>query len=134
MQEVSVEAVCFIIVKARQFDVKVAPSDPDPASNPADDREVEALETSPDDAVEEELRGAIEELSDDALAELLALFWTGRGDYTAEEWKDALAEAGRTGRDEAVAGMIEAPLLGDHLENGLSIFGHSCEDFEIGRL
>jgi hypothetical protein len=26
------------------------------------------------------------------------------------------------------------PLLGDYLEEGLSAFGHSCEDFEIGRM
>ena len=35
----------FIIVKAREFDEEVAPTDPDSGSNPTDDREVDVLES-----------------------------------------------------------------------------------------
>ena len=36
---ISPEKVCFIIVKAREFDAKDAVTDPDPGSNPTDDLE-----------------------------------------------------------------------------------------------
>ena len=34
-------------------------------------------------------------------------------------------------KDEDLLGM---PLMGDFLEEGLSMLGHSCEEFEMGRL
>ena len=30
--------------------------------------------------------------------------------------------------------LLGMPLLADFLEEGLSMLGHSCEEFEIGRL
>jgi len=53
---ISVKKAFFIIVKAREFDEKVAPSDPDSGSNPSDDKEVDVLEAG-DDATLEELGG-----------------------------------------------------------------------------
>ena len=53
---ISPEKIGFIIIKAREFDVKVAPAEPDPGSNPSDDDESEVLEDYPDDATLEELR------------------------------------------------------------------------------
>lgn len=41
---ISPEQVCFIIVKAREFDVKDIVSEPDPGSNPSDDNDVAVLE------------------------------------------------------------------------------------------
>ena len=43
-----------IIVKARQFDVKVAVNEPDPASNMAEDEMLEVIEDYPDAPVEED--------------------------------------------------------------------------------
>jgi hypothetical protein len=40
---VSREKAFYIIVKAREFDEKVAPSDPGSGSNPSDDKEVDIL-------------------------------------------------------------------------------------------
>ncbi len=41
---ISPEKVCYIIVKPREFDAKVEPVEPDPASNPSDDADHEILE------------------------------------------------------------------------------------------
>ena len=46
---VNLEKVCFIIVKAREFDAKVDPVEPEPGSNPSDDQEREILEDYADD-------------------------------------------------------------------------------------
>jgi len=134
MEALSLDIAYFIIIKARQFDAQVPPQDPDPGSNPADDAQVEALESLPENSAEEELRGAIEALSDEQVAELTALLWLGRGDYAAEQWDEAVAEAERVAGEDPAVYFLGTPLLGDHLENGLSVLGLSCKDVEADHL
>lgn len=129
---ISPETAFFIIVKAREFDEQVAPSDPDSGSNPTDDREVDVLEEHADNPVIQELQAAFERLNIDEQLDLLALTWLGRGDF------DSFAEARREaeGLEEVHAAryLIGTPLLGDYLEEGLAAVGISLEDFEINRL
>jgi hypothetical protein len=131
---ISPEKVCYIIVKARAFDVKVEIDDPDSGSNPADDKDVDVLEDLPDDPTLEELTGAIEALNDDESLDLVALNWVGRGDYTAEEWAAARSQAREIPMRDRARYLLGTPLLGDYLEEGLSRFGHSCAEFEMDRL
>jgi hypothetical protein len=64
----------------------------------------------------------------------LALTWLGRGDYTKDEWRDALEEARRIHDEKEAQYLIGTPLLADYLEEGLSQLGYSLQDFEIGRM
>ena len=57
------DQLAFIIVKAREYDVKEADSDPDDSSNPADDGQTDVLTDEGDDPVREELLGAIRSLN-----------------------------------------------------------------------
>jgi len=129
---VSPETVFFIIVKAREFDEQVAPSDPDSGSNPTDDREIDVLEEEADNPVIQELRAAFERLNIDEQLDMLALTWLGRGEFGT--FAEARQEA--EGLDEVHAGryLIGTPLLGDYLEEGLSQLGISLGDFEVNRL
>lgn len=124
------ETICFIVIKARAFDAKVAIQEPDPGSNPGDEGMREVLEDYPDDPVEDELTAAIDSLNEDQQIELVALSWMGRGDYDKEDWPEAVAEA-RAARSDHTAGyLLGMPLVGDYLENGLATLGYSCEEFE----
>jgi hypothetical protein len=131
---ISTDTVCFVIVKAREFDVKVAPEELDDGSNPTDDQEQRILEDYADDPTYEELRSFLASQSDDDLKELVALMWIGRGDYTADDWNDVLGEVEDVRRRHTVDYLIGTPLLGDYLEEALSQFGRSCEEFELGRM
>ncbi len=131
---ISIEKVCYIIIKAREFDAKVDPVEPDPGSNPADDSERVVLEDYGDDPVLQELRAAINGLNDDEVIDLIALAWLGRGDYDKSEWQEARKLATERHRHRSAAYLMGIPALGDYLEEGLSILGFSCEDFEIDRL
>lgn len=131
---ISPEKVCFIIVKAREFDAKVDPVEPDPGSNPADAGEREVLEDYSDDATAAELRAAIDALNEDELIDLIALAWLGRGDYVRGEWTEARSLAGERHRRHSAAYLTGIPMLGDYLEEGLSELGHSCESYEIDHL
>ncbi len=131
---ISPETVCYIIVKAREFDVKVEPADPDSGSNPADDREIDVLEDLADDPTFEEVSSALTALNEDETLDLVALAWIGRGDYTSEDWQEARDQAREIPLKDRPRYLLGTPLLGDFLEEGLSELGYSCEDYEIERL
>jgi len=123
------DKVCYVIAKAREIDVKVAPEE---LSDDSDDME-RILEGYADDATFQELKAFLDAQSDDEMRELLALTWIGRGDYTAEEWRDVMREI-KDVRDQHTADyLLGTPLLADYLEEALSQFGHACADFEPGR-
>ena len=109
-------------------------ADPDPASNPSDDKDVAVLEDHPDDPVEEELTSFINSLSEDEQVDLVALTWLGRDDYSASDWLTVREEAARAHNQRTAEYLLGTPLVGDFLEEGLSILGYSCEEFEIDRL
>jgi hypothetical protein len=131
---ISPEKVCFIIIKAREFDVKDDVTEPDPGSNPSDDKEAAVLENHEDDPVVEELTSLINALSEDEQVDLVALAWLGREDYSAGDWPTVRAEAARAHNERTAEYLLGMPLVGDFLEEGLSMLGYSCEEFEIERL
>ena len=131
---ISPEKVCFIVVKAREFDVKDAITEPDPGSNATDDGEVAVLEDHADDPVEQELTAFINALSEDEQVDLVALTWLGRDDHEASDWASVRDEAAREYNRRTARYLLGMPLLADFLEEGLSMLGRSCKEFEAGRL
>lgn len=134
MPTVSLESLCFIVVKARAFGAKVDPVEDDPASNPTDDMTGSVLSDYADDPTFQELRSAIAALNESDRAELVALMWVGRGDFDASEWDEALEEARDSRSTPTVDYLVGTPLLADCLEEGLAAFGLSCLDEERGHL
>jgi hypothetical protein len=131
---ISPEKVFFIIVKAREFDAKDVVTDPSPGSNPTDDNDRAILEDHTNDPVVEELTSLINSLSEGEQIDLVALAWLGRDDYTADDWNDVRQEASRAHNERTAGYLLGMPLLGDFLEEGLSLLGYSVEEFEINRL
>ena len=131
---ISPEKVCFIVVKAREFDVKDIVTDPEGSSNASDDAMISVLEDHGDDPVGQELRGFIGALSEDEQVDLVTLAWLGRGDGTLDDWDELRAEAARAHNRRTASYLLGLPLLPDHLEDALSQLGLSCEEFEKDRL
>lgn len=129
---ISPEKAFFIIVKAREFDEQVAPTDPDSGSNPTDDRSVDVLEEQADNPVMQELLGALGDLNVDEQLDLLGLTWLGRGDFGS--FAQARHEAEDVSAKHVPRYLLGTPLLGDYLEEGLSQLGYSLEDYELNRL
>jgi Protein of unknown function (DUF3775) len=129
---ISQEKAFYIIVKAREFDEQVEPTDPDSGSNPSDDREVDVLEEQADDPVEQELEAALVALNVDEQLDLIALTWLGRGDFSS--FAEARKEASDMRDKHIPSYLIGTPQLGDYLEEGLAQLGISLEDFEKDRL
>jgi hypothetical protein len=128
---IALDKVCFVIVKAREFDVKDAVSDPDSGSNAADDGMVDVLEDHADDPTFDELSAFINGLTEDEQIDLVTLAWLGREDNTISDWTELRAEAARAHNNRTAAYLLGMPLLSDQLEDGLAQFDLSCADYEV---
>ena len=73
-------------------------------------------------------------MSEDEQIDLVALAWLGRDDYSAADWPEVRQEAASAHNRRTAQYLLGMPLLGDFLEEGLSMLGYSCEEFEIERL
>jgi hypothetical protein len=124
---ISEEKLCFLVEKAREFDVKDVVTDPDSGSNPADDAMIAVLEDHRDDPVMQELVAVIQSMSVDEQIDLVALTWLGRGDGALEDWSELRAEAARAHNRRTAAYLLGMPLLADYLEEAASLFGIECE-------
>ncbi len=131
--DIPTDKLGFIILKAREFDMKESDSDPDEGSNPTDDGNTDVLMDKSDDPVQEELLGAIRELPEDERLQLVALAWLGRGTYDLSEWRTALDTARSEHRKRTAEYLLGLPLLGDYLEDGLAMFGEGIVDTDDER-
>jgi hypothetical protein len=131
MLELNTDTVCYIIAKSREFDVKVEVENPDEGGNPLDHDASAILEAYADDPTFDELKQVIDDLNVDEQCQLVALAWVGRGDYSAEEWDDALKAAREAHTAHTATYLIGIPLLPDFLEEGLAAFDLNCEGFEV---
>ena len=131
---ISAEDIGFLIVKAREFDVKETNSDPDSGSNATDDNMIDVLEDNGSDPVASEIAAFINGLSEEEKIDLVALMRLGRGDGTIEEWDDLRREAAdeRERNRHTARYLLGEPLLGDYLADGLAAFGLSWVDDDEG--
>lgn len=128
MIDINPETVCHIIDKAREFHAKEAVSIPEPPTSPADDWARQVLADHIDDLTYSEVRYNVRDLEPDQQICLVALMWLGRGDFTLEEWSDALEQARAAFTSRTAEYLISTPLVADYLEEGLHAHGYSCTD------
>ncbi|OUS19851.1 hypothetical protein DI396_12685 [Litorivita pollutaquae] len=79
---------------------------------------------------EGELRGFIDNLTEEEAVSLVAVMWIGRDSFAAEELQDALDTAASEATTPASDYLIGTPHLSDHLEAGLEALGLSASDEE----
>jgi hypothetical protein len=126
IMNISPDTVGWIIVKARELNVKVEDD------NEGDEQEdaMSVLRSGGDDPTEAELRSWIEDLTDTEQAELVAMFWMGRGDGDASEF-DELVETARGSRSGKTSKyLLGEPLLADYLEEALEALGFDTSEIE----
>lgn len=121
---IPVDTVAWIILKAREYDMK-EPSDIRSEEEDGDNP-LGVLEDRADDPTAVELRNWIDDLPDDEKAELVAIMWLGRGDdEDAGTFPNLVEEA--SGRQQhgrrTAAYLLGTPQLGDYLEEGLDKLG-----------
>ncbi len=125
---ISTEKVFFIVSKARQADIKTTGSEF--GSDFRDDDMSYRIEERDEDTDRKELSGFIRGLNVDEQIDLVALTWLGRGDGSLDNWRDLRADASRAHNNRTASYLISTPMLAGYLEEALSQFGKSFEDFE----
>jgi hypothetical protein len=130
MLDINPEIVCDIIQKAREFQAKEGVTFPiDVPGEPSDDTDwLQTLADHKDDLTYQEVIQAINKLEPDQQMTLVALMYIGRGDYTPNEWSEAVAMARETLTPSNVAVyLLSQPLVSNYLEDALAAMGYSCE-------
>ncbi len=72
---------------------------------------------------EGELRGFVDRLDVDEQAELVAIFWIGRGSYDASDFGEAVDVAQAEATTPTVDYLLGSPHFADHLEAGMEALG-----------
>ena len=122
---ISLEVVATLVDHARAVQgTEVVDLDAEPDAEPG--------ETEAEDELDEDsLRAAILALNEDEQAALIALAMVGRGDFTPEEWDEALEQAAdRDDGEDAAELLLGMDNFGDLLAEGVAAFGLSIEEVE----
>lgn len=82
------------------------------------------------DRAEGELRGLIDQMTEDEQAELVAVMWIGRGSFEPEEYVEAVQTALAEATTPCADYLIGTPHLSDNLEYGLEALGIDVTDEE----
>jgi hypothetical protein len=128
--EIAPEKVAHVIIKAREYAVKVGAWNSSPEEGDADEDPEAILEDFSNDPTRAEIAGFIEALNDDEQAHLVALAWIGRGTFEPEELDEAVETARAERTNKTSQYLLGLPLLADYLEEGLEKLGFSVEDIE----
>ena len=70
-----------------------------------------------------ELTAFLDGLNEDEQAELVALFWVGRGSFDADDYAEAVAMARQEATTPTTGYLLGSPHLADHLEAGCEEMG-----------
>jgi hypothetical protein len=119
--------VCRLIELARVFHAQegvVIPEEPD---NPSGDYPAQILAGHSGDPTLSEFRNIISDLEPDQQQQVVALLWLGRGDFTLDEWAEAVEEAADNWNESTADYLVAHPLLSDYLSDGLDQHGYSCD-------
>ncbi|MCG6897434.1 MAG: DUF3775 domain-containing protein [Thiocapsa sp.] len=128
MLHIALDSLCHIIDKAREFQAKEEVVIPDSPSSPTEDWALQILADHSEDYSLREMTQAIGEMSQRQRAELIAIMWIGRGDYSLDEWETAVDDAIGDYSLRAATYLLAHPMVSDDLEEGLLALGYSCQE------
>jgi hypothetical protein len=136
MFEVDVDKIAFIIAKSREFESQDAVheeveveglTENDIQDETFQETLTVVADEENDDATLDEVKAWIRSINDDDQCQIVALAWVGRGDFTTDDWDEAVKIATDEHNDRTAEYLLGMPLLPDYLEEGLSQFGLSAE-------
>lgn len=128
MLEVNPAIVCRIIDQAQEFHAQegvVIPETPG-GSEIDSDQAMQTLAAHASDLTYQQVKAAIDDLEPKQQAEIVAIMWLGRGDFDADTWEDARAQAREQWTSHTAEYLLATPLVSSYLEDGLEQLGYAC--------
>ena len=120
--ELNRDTVQFLIDKAHEFHAREDVTFPEEPVSADEDFAQQVTADYGADPYYQELKTTIEDLEPDQQISLVSLMWIGRGDYTLDEWHEALKHAEDSWTDHTADYLIGTSLLADYLAEGLEQF------------
>jgi len=128
MLDINSVIVCRLMLLAKEFHAQEQVVIPEDNSNPSGDWAQQTLASHAGDSTFLEFKSMVIDLEPDQQAQLVALMWLGRGDYTLDEWEEAVAYASENLNRHTAHYLMAHPQLPDYLLDGLESFGLSCDE------
>jgi hypothetical protein len=130
--DIDLDKVAFIVEKAREFEVPEIIStigeegdeqvEGRTASEPPPE-DLEVMKAQPvADTSYQEAKAQIDAMNIDEQVELVALAWIGRGDYTVDDWDEAVRTARQEHNKRTAEYLLGMPHLPEHLQTALDYF------------
>lgn len=126
--DLSVDTICEIIKRAREFHGKEAVVFPENEEELSEEDFMQILADHKNDLTYLELKDAIDDLEPDQQCTLVAIMYLGREDFSIDEWDDCLNEAKQGWTKHTADYLLSKPQLSDFLEAGLEVLGYGCEE------
>lgn len=121
------DIVCHLIDLATEFHAKEAVSIPETTpDSPAEDWARQVLADHAHDPTYMNMVSIIDDLDRDQQVTLVALMWLGRGDFSLDEWDEALETAEAEHNERTADYLIATPLVADYWREGLNLHEYSC--------
>jgi len=129
MLEVSTGIVCRIIDRAKEFQAQESVVIPETSggSEIDSDMAMQILAAHAGDLTFQEAKTEIDDLEPGQQAELVALMWLGRGDFDAETFNDARAQARERWTQHTAEYLLGTPQVAEYLNDGLEQLGFACD-------
>ena len=134
MLEIDVGKIIFFIIKSREFEAQSPAPAPDRIADQIFDGKLAeaeyraATEADTDNATYDELKSWIRAINHEDQCQIVALAWVGRGDFSKDEWDEALKITHDEHNSRTAEYLLGMPLLPDYLGEGLSQFEMNCVD------
>ena len=117
--ELNRETVQFLIDRAREFHTRDDVSFDEEPEVDDDDWSQQFAASFAADPYYQEIKTTVEDLEPDQQMTLVALMWVGRGDFSIDEWDDALKEAEENWNENTADYLIGTPMLSDYLAEAI---------------
>lgn len=117
--ELNKETIDFIIERAHEFHIRDDVEFDDEPDLASEDWSNLVTANYSNDPAYQELKSTIDDLEPDQQISLVALMWLGRGDFSIDEWAEALDEAADSWNENTADYLIGTSMLPDYLSEGL---------------
>lgn len=127
MFDLNPETVRLIISKAHEFQTDDDVSFLEENLSPFESATLDFQNLNHESTTTQGFSSIINDLEPDQQQTLVALMWVGRGDFSIDEWDDAIAQARSSWTLHTAEYLLSTPLLADYLEEGLDLHGYEEE-------
>ena len=126
MLNINSETVGFLIERARNFQLQQDEIRLEDESSGSDSLGRDAS-AEMDDPAYRDFKSTIDDLEPDQQVEVVAMMWLGRGDFSIDEWEQAVQQARDSWNRRTAEYLIGTTLLADYLLEGLQAHGFGYE-------